>query len=341
MLESIENVKRFVIKTIITAGVGLFLLRKVWIHNRLKNKIVKDLSEKIVIITGSSDGIGMQAANELAKMGATIIFACRDENKTQRAIAKIRRATNNSKLRYMHIDLENSASIKKFADEFMANYQKLDILINNAGISLKDRERKLTSEGHELHFAVNYLGHFHLTRLLLSTMKATPSSRIINVSSELHKRVTFFDMANINLDIGYSNSTAYRQSKLLQVMFTNHLQRLLDENGLNIKTVAISPGFCRTKLITGRFSWKTIINVIQTRLILLLALPFYYYVSRTAWEGAQVILYTSVLDFDILEKGGYYRDNTSHISSGLARNSALAAELWDISSNLCNLPRDI
>jgi NAD(P)-dependent dehydrogenase (short-subunit alcohol dehydrogenase family) len=138
-----------------------------------------------VVITGSSAGIGKETARDLASRNATIIFACRDQSKTNTVINELLNQSRNPNLVFMKLNLSDSDSIREFSEEFHKKYDRLNILINNAGIG--NTELVLDKEGHELNFKTNHLGHFLLTHLLLDLMVATPKGRIINVSSELHR----------------------------------------------------------------------------------------------------------------------------------------------------------
>jgi retinol dehydrogenase-12 len=145
----------------------------------------KKLDDKVIIITGSNCGIGYETALDLAKRNARIILACRDPKRGQDALEKIKAASQNDKIELEILDLASLKSIKEFSERINAKLDRLDILINNAGLS-GDETRKVTQDGFEMIFGVNHLGHFYLTNLLLDLLKKSAPSRIINVSSYAH-----------------------------------------------------------------------------------------------------------------------------------------------------------
>jgi NAD(P)-dependent dehydrogenase (short-subunit alcohol dehydrogenase family) len=149
-------------------------------------KIKKQLRGQVIVITGANAGIGKETARTLASMRATIIFACRSRERTQPIIAEIRRETNNVDLYFIELDLSDLDSVVRFAQTFKQKHKRLDILINNAGISPSKFER--TKQGFEGNIGVNHLGHYLLTKLLLDVVSKTPQSRIINVASNSHTR---------------------------------------------------------------------------------------------------------------------------------------------------------
>jgi NAD(P)-dependent dehydrogenase (short-subunit alcohol dehydrogenase family) len=191
---------------------------------------------KVVIITGCSSGIGKATAHELAKRGGRIYFASRDEEKTTTAINEIKELTMNEQLYFLKLDLSSLDSVRDFCKNFCKLEKKLDILINNAGVLSPLRR---TSDGFEMNFGVNHLGHFLLTNLLLDSLKAAAPSRIIIVSSALH------EYANINRDDINSERDfpgtfkAYENSKLCNILFMRELSKRLE--GTGVVCNALSP----------------------------------------------------------------------------------------------------
>jgi NAD(P)-dependent dehydrogenase (short-subunit alcohol dehydrogenase family) len=210
----------------------------------LKNEnydIDQKMKGKIVMITGANSGIGKETARMLAERGATIIMLCRNKERGEAALQELKEKTHSSNIELIIADLAKPDSIHEAVDQFKEKYNKLHILINNAGLTLS--KKKITSLGYEMTFAVNYLGHFLLTQLLLDTLKESSPSRIINVSSNMHKFANLkFD--DINLKSHYNGILAYSNSKLANLLFTYELARGLEGTGVTVN--ALHPGFVRT-----------------------------------------------------------------------------------------------
>jgi NAD(P)-dependent dehydrogenase (short-subunit alcohol dehydrogenase family) len=206
---------------------------------------------RVCIITGSNSGIGKETAIGLAKMGATIVMVVRDQGRGERARMEIVKQTGNSSVDLMICDLSSMTSIRYFADEFKKKYDRLDVLINNAGATFS--KRVVTSEGFERNFAVNYLGPFLLTHELLDLLKSSAPSRIINVSSGLAKNGKV-DIDDLQGEKNYtrtkfyspSRAPAYDNAKLMLIMFTYELARRLKGAGVTVNV--LMPGFTATNL---------------------------------------------------------------------------------------------
>ncbi|MCX6812569.1 MAG: SDR family oxidoreductase [Candidatus Berkelbacteria bacterium] len=215
-------------------------------QNQIKNKLV--------MVTGATSGIGKEAAKMLASDGARVIIVGRNQEKCQQTVKEIITETKNKNLEYLLADFQYLGEIRLLAEKFHTKYDKLDVLINNAGVYLKRRET--TADGRELSFSVNYLAPFFLTNLLLPALKKSDSARIINVSSLSHLG------AKIDFDDIFSEKSnqhpkfAYRRSKLALIMFTYELARQLKNS--NITVNAVCPGGVATAL------WKTN-NDLQTK----------------------------------------------------------------------------
>jgi NAD(P)-dependent dehydrogenase (short-subunit alcohol dehydrogenase family) len=208
---------------------------------------IPDLRGKVIIVTGANSGIGFEAAREFARKGATTILACRDLEKANAAMAKIDAESPNAKVEVMHLDLASLKSIHEFADAFHAKYDRLDVLLNNAGIMMVPY--RLTKDGFESQVGTNHLGHFALTGLLIDLLERTPGSRVVNISSGGH-RMGKMDFDNFLYKHGksYSRTEAYGRSKLSNLLFTYELERRLESNGRNPIAVAAHPGLSATHL---------------------------------------------------------------------------------------------
>jgi NAD(P)-dependent dehydrogenase (short-subunit alcohol dehydrogenase family) len=199
---------------------------------------------KIVIVTGSSSGIGYEAVRVLANKEAKVIIAVRNLEKGEKAKAKILSQNNNAVVEVMKIDLSDLSSVKLFAEEYKSKFVKLDILINNAGVMIPPYSK--TKDGFELQFGTNHLGHFALTLQLIDLIKSTTSSRIVTVSSGAHK------FGNINFDDlnwesrKYKPMRSYGDSKIANLYFTSELSKRLADK--NILVTAAHPGWTATDL---------------------------------------------------------------------------------------------
>lgn len=211
-----------------------------WIEDHVPN-----LTGKRVVITGANSGLGFEATAILAGKGAEVVLAVRDLARGQRAIAEIGARVPGARLRAMALDLASLASVRRFADAFLSGHDRLDILINNAGVMAIPR--RLTADRFEMQFGVNHLGHFALTGLLLPLLLKTPAARVVTVSSGAHVlgRINFDDLHG---ERRYQPWAAYAQSKLANLLFAYELQRRLAAAGSGTISVAAHPGYAATNL---------------------------------------------------------------------------------------------
>jgi len=206
---------------------------------------IPDQTGRIAIVTGANTGIGFETAAALAARNATVIMACRNRQKAEDAMARIRERTPDAKLEFIELDLASLASVERFAATFRDRHERLDLLINNAGVMVPPLGH--TKDGFELQFGCNHLGHFALTGRLLDLLEATTDSRVVTVSSMAHRYGTM-DFDNLNAEKGYDKMPAYGQSKLANLLFTFELQRRLEAGGSKIKATAAHPGWTGTDL---------------------------------------------------------------------------------------------
>jgi len=307
------------------AGVTSLLLIKSYFNGGVC-KLAKDLTGKVIIITGANSGIGKETAAELARLGATVILACRDIDKTLAVVSELQSKTDNPSIDFIQLDLSDMSSIRGFVEEFKSRYDRLDVLINNAGIVALP-ERKLTKDGFEVQFATNYIGPFYLTNLLLDFLKKSPPSRVINVSSVVHTAVESFDWENMNSIKNYHPFKAYFVSKLAMSMFTRELQRRLDLEGAEVKVVSLHPGAVRTEAfrnLTG-FGWK---------LGFLLLSPFIYFASKSSKQGAQTSIYLAQEEYAFLKAGAYYSDCKVAKENPYLSDTEATSQLWNETTKL-------
>jgi NAD(P)-dependent dehydrogenase (short-subunit alcohol dehydrogenase family) len=206
---------------------------------------IPDQSGRVANVTGANTGIGFETAAALAAKNATVVMACRNRQKAEDAMDKIRERTPDAKLEFIELDLASLASVERFAAAYRAGHERLDLLINNAGVMVPPLGQ--TEDGFELQFGCNHLGHFALTGRLLDLLEATPGARVVTVSSMAHRRGKM-DFDNLNAEKGYRKMPAYGQSKLANLLFTFELQRRLEAAGSSLVATAAHPGWTGTDL---------------------------------------------------------------------------------------------
>jgi len=210
---------------------------------------IGDLTGRTVIVTGSNSGIGFETALEFAAHGAHVVLACRDTAKADQAADRIVGAASQASVEVLQLDLSSLESTRKAAARFNAEHGRLDVLVNNAGVMASPFA--LTEDGFERQFATNHLGPFAFTGLLLNSLLTTQGSRVVTVSSALH-RIGRLDFANLQgLNGGYSRWFAYANSKLANLEFTYELDRKLRAAGADTIAVAAHPGWARTNLASN------------------------------------------------------------------------------------------
>lgn len=208
---------------------------------------IPDLTGKVIIVTGGNNGIGYEAAKEFARKGAHTILACRNRKKAQKALEKIKAEIPDANAEVMLLDLASLQSIRQFSEAFTGKFDRLDVLLNNAGIMMVPYGK--TADGFERQLGTNHLGHFALTGLLLDKLLATPGSRIVNISSLAHRQGEMdFDNLQFENGTGYTPQKAYGRSKLANLLFTYELQRRLEAAGTETIAIAAHPGVSNTAL---------------------------------------------------------------------------------------------
>jgi len=226
------------------------------------------MENKLILITGATQGIGKETATALALQGHTVIIHGRNEAKLKAVANEIRTATGNSNVDTIMADLFSLADIKRMVKEFKSRYDRLDVLINNAGAFL-NKQRETTTEGHEKTITLNLFAPFILMQSLLEILTKSPSARIINLSSAMHRRGGRPDFNDFQSEKNYNPARAYGLSKLYLIWITRHLAKELKETGIkNITVNASHPGAVATNF--GQDSDKGLIN----NLIFKAALPF-------------------------------------------------------------------
>jgi NAD(P)-dependent dehydrogenase (short-subunit alcohol dehydrogenase family) len=282
---------------------------------------------KTVLITGGNSGIGRYTAIELARMGARVVFTSRNLRKGDVARAEIREAANTKLVDSMELDLASFASIEKFAKQFLAKYERLDVLVLNAGLML-DR-RSTTAEGFETTFGVNHLGHFLLAQLLRDRIVASAPARIVIVSSGVHRHVRDgLDFDDLMLEKDYAGFKAYCRSKLANILFANELARKLEGTGVAVNS--LHPGAVRTG-----FGGSDDIKGPLARALLLLGRPFMLGPER----GAQTSVFLASSPEVEGKTGGYYHRRKLAQTTAAAQDVTAAERLWQVSEALVGSAR--
>ncbi len=214
--------------------------RERWINHN-----IPDLTGKVAVVTGANSGLGLEATRVLARKRARVALAVRNLEKGGAAAQAIRRDVPAADLTVMRLDLADLAAVRSFASGFLSGYDRLDMLLNNAGVMALPYRK--TADGFEMQFGTNHLGHFALTGLLLPLLLETPGARVVTVSSGAHQigRIRFDDL---NGERRYGKWGAYAQSKLANLLFAYELQRRLAATGSSAISVAAHPGYAATHL---------------------------------------------------------------------------------------------
>lgn len=267
---------------------------------------------KTVLVTGGNSGMGLATSIEMARRGAAVIMACRSRQRGEEALAEVKRQSGSDKIRLMLCDLASFKSIYTFAEEFMAGYPVLDVLINNAGVVTV--KRQLTADGYEMDFGVNHLGHFLLTNLLLEPLAAAEQGRIVVVASGAYK-IGKLHLDDHTLSRGYNPAKAYARSKLANILFTRELASRLQ--GTRVTVNAVHPGAVGTSIGVNRETGFG-------RSVLKLLSHFFL----TPEQGADTAIWLATAPELGEVSGEYYYRRTVQELSPRARDAAAAAELW-------------
>jgi NAD(P)-dependent dehydrogenase (short-subunit alcohol dehydrogenase family) len=276
----------------------------------------------VVLITGGTSGIGKATALELAKRGGKIYIASNDDENSSELVKELKQESKNEQIFFKYLDLASLESVRKFVEDFKVCEEKLDILINNAGVLIP--KKKLTVDGFEMHFAVNYLGHFALTLLLLENLIQSAPSRIIMVSSEIHKIVKF-GRDNLNAEIIFQRYRTYAHSKLMVLLFAFELEKRL--RGTKVTINSVHPGAAETNIVQQfgsflRFMYHSIIFTM-----------FF----KTPFEAAQTQIRLAVDPELEVISGKYFVASREAIASKATENEEDAKWLWEKSLELTSL----
>jgi NAD(P)-dependent dehydrogenase (short-subunit alcohol dehydrogenase family) len=286
-----------------------------------KNNI-PDQTGKIIIVTGSNNGIGYETAFALYEKGADIVLACRNLESAEDAINRMKQEGGTGTLTAITLDLSSLASVKSFAENFIARYGHLDILINNAGVALSPLTK--TAEGYELQFGTNFLGHFALTGYLYPLLKKRSSSRVVSLSSTAYMPGSI-DFDNLKAEKSYDAAREYCQSKLATTVFAIELQRRIHAAGEDVLSVVAQPGANSTGLARHMTEEEKV------------AAQNLYGELMQPWQGALPSLYaTTVAE---IKPGGFYQPDQDGGLRGYpteadllphALDKAIGKKLWNV-----------
>ncbi|MCL7958614.1 MAG: SDR family oxidoreductase [marine benthic group bacterium] len=278
--------------------------------------MTNELRDRTVLVTGASAGIGRATATALARMGANVLMASRSRERGEAAVRAIADEVSGARLHLLLADLSTIEGVRSLADQTLAASDRLDVLVNNAG--LYTRQRESSSDGFEMQFAVNHLAPFLLTALLSERLEASAPARIVMVSSEAHRRGRI-DFDDIHGERRYSGLGAYTQSKLANLLFTRERARRL--SGTGVTANAAHPGVVATRLLFEGFGPLRLLG------------PF----LKTPEQGARTIVH--VASAPALERltGLYFIDGESARPSARARDDDTARRLWDLSARLTGI----
>lgn len=289
----------------------------------MAQQATRSLDGKTALISGATNGIGFEAAVVLAREGASLVIVGRDAARTAESLAEVKRRSGSSSVESLLCDFSSQASIRRLAADFRARHQRLDLLVNNAGTV--NLERRLTADGIEQTFAVNHLGYFLLTNLLLDLLVASAPARVVNVASTVHYQGKL-DFDDLGYERGYKIFRAYARSKLGNVLFTRKLARRLEGKGVTVN--ALHPGAVATNIWNSSVpAWTQPILAVLKKLSMI-----------TPEQGAQAITYLATSPEVEGKSGLYFEKNRVKAPSRLAQDDALADRLWSESARLVKLP---
>jgi NAD(P)-dependent dehydrogenase (short-subunit alcohol dehydrogenase family) len=283
---------------------------------------------RLAIVTGSNSGLGLITAQELARAGATVVIACRNTGKGEAAADQIRREVPAAELEIRALDLADLGSVQAFAEGFAADHERLDLLVNNAGVMAPPR--RLTADGFESQIGTNHLGHFALTGRLLERLLATDAPRVVTLSSGAH-RMGSINFDDLQRERHYNNWLAYGQSKLANLLFCFELQRRATAAGTSLESLAAHPGYSATNLqFAGPRNYEAAIMWVTNKLL-----------AQSAAMGALPTLYAATAPD--LPGGTFigpdgFQEMRGHphivTAAGKAYDEQAQRRLWELSEEL-------
>ena len=285
---------------------------------------IPELSGKTAVVTGANSGLGYETAVALARHGAHVVLACRDEGRGNEALQRVRGDVPQASVELSLLDLADLTSVRKFAEAYAGERDHLDILVNNAGVMALDT-RRATADGFEMQLGTNHLGHYALTGLLLPQLQARPGGRVVSVTSFGHKvgRMNFDDL---QWERSYRKWLAYGRSKLANLLFTFELDRRARAAGSSLIAAVAHPGYANTNLQSGTsFQWSN-------------------FMAQSAADGALPQLYAAtapdVQGGEFFGPGGFMEQRGAPKRVKAAKkgyDTESARRLWEVSEQLTGI----
>lgn len=293
---------------------------------------VPDQSGRTALVTGANSGLGLQTSLQLARAGARVLMACRDPSRAQTALDAVRRQVPQASVEVVPLDLASLASVRAAAADVATRTERLDLLVDNAGVMAVPRQ--VTPDGFELQLATNHLGHFALTGLVLPLLLAAPAPRVVVVSSTAHRfgAIRFDDLQG---ERGYSRWGSYGQSKLANLLFARELDRRSAATPLLV--AAAHPGYAATHLQRGQGSFLLEAGMRLANLL----------VAQSDAAGALPSLYAATMP-DV-RRGDFWGPSLAEVRGApkrvgrapAASDDAAARRLWDVSEQLTGVVPDL
>src|SRR5579863_4404402 len=270
---------------------------------------------KLCIITGATSGVGLAAAEALARKGARLALVGRDPGRGTAALQRIRAAAPGSEVTIHYADLFRLAEVRRLGDELLQAYPRIDVLINNAGAMFQRRE--VTPDGLERTLALNHMAYFVLTERLRERLAASAPARIVSVASRAHDGATL-DLDDLNMERRYSGWLAYRRSKLANILWTRELARRIAGTGVTAN--ALHPGFVATGFGDNNGGWLRLMFGMAKRVAAL-----------RPEQGAETVVFLASAPGLEGTSGGYFANSAPATPSAAARDDGAARRLWDMS----------
>jgi NAD(P)-dependent dehydrogenase (short-subunit alcohol dehydrogenase family) len=293
---------------------------------------IGDQTGRVALITGANSGIGFETARVLADHGAHVVMACRNLDKARRAADELENDLTQSSIELLALDLSDLVAVRRAAEQFVSQHARLDLLINNAGVMWTPYRQ--TADGFELQMATNHLGHFAFTGLVLDRLLISDRSRVVTVSSVMHRvgHLDFDDVAGLKLGTTWSH---YAASKLANLLFTQELSRRLQQGGEPTIAVAAHPGWTRSNLVGAGAALSG--GALRATVRRTFGHRFGQATAKGAWPTLYAATSPEVEPGQFIgprHAGQLFGPPTVVRPSRRARNGGDAARLWDISEVL-------